>query len=231
MNATQLPLNLLTAMPSMLDMATLEDATGRWSLLVLPGGAMPVLGTEGAAALDLCTRAIVDVMPDERNPAMRKTLFDFEKICDSAVKPNIEKVNGKKVYMLRPGEKVRIGVGIVIEIPSDQVAYIHPRGSTSNREIDVTREDGCIDVKNGGVPIDSDFRGEPSAILHNVGKQPFIIERHQRIVQLVRYPLPCAPLNDRPRIVMSLDELTRTKRGYHQNGSTGFMYGTRAQAT
>lgn len=196
---------------------------GGWKLAVLPGGRMPEFKTSGAGAVDLYTRAIVSTDSDPCNPALRKTIYDFSSKIPQNLKNNVERNGRAYVYMLYPGESVRIGVGIAIELPRIQVAYIHPRGSTSNKQLELYADDEMkIQVKNGAVPIDSDYRGEPSAVIYNNGDQPFEIFRHKRIVQLVRNYVAIDLPSDLPLVVASVNDLSSTGRQFGQNGSSGF---------
>jgi len=185
---------------------------------------MPDFQTSGAGGIDLYTRAIVSVDSDPRNPALRKTLYDFGSKIPREFRNNVERQGKEYIYLLYPGEKIRISVGIAIELPRNQVAYLHPRGNTNNAGLELFGDEEMkIQVKNGAVPIDSDYRGEPSAILYNDkdSKGPFHIFRNRRIVQLVRDYVAVDRPNDMPMIVDNIHELTATRRQFGQNSSTG----------
>ena len=62
--------------------------------------------------------------------------------------------------------------------------------------------------------IDSDYRGEVSVILINLGKKPFTINRGERIAQMIIAPIVRADLED-------VEQVTGTKRGTGGFGSTG----------
>jgi dUTP pyrophosphatase len=62
--------------------------------------------------------------------------------------------------------------------------------------------------------IDSDYRGEVKVILANLGSEPFVIKRGDRIAQLVPAPVQRAAFAE----VASLDETDRGAGGF---GSTG----------
>jgi len=59
-----------------------------------------------------------------------------------------------------------------------------------------------------------DYRGEIGVILHNAGKQRFIVNQGDRIAQMVFTPY-------KQVILKEVDELSFTKRGSGGFGSTG----------
>ena len=62
--------------------------------------------------------------------------------------------------------------------------------------------------------IDADYRGEVKVILINLGQEPFVIKRGERIAQMVIAPVTRAELS----VVTTLDETQRGSGGF---GSTG----------
>ena len=62
--------------------------------------------------------------------------------------------------------------------------------------------------------IDADYRGEVKVILINLGQEPFVIKRGERIAQMVIAPVTRAELS----VVTTLDETLRGSGGF---GSTG----------
>jgi len=183
--------------------------TEGWKIRVLPGGKRPV--RHGAAvAHDLYTRAIVDVHPDPKKPYMRKTLYNFRKFRKK-FKENIRRIKGRWVWILYPGQSVRIGIGVVMELPLNQAGYVEPRGSSANR---------FLEVVNCHVPIDPDFRAEPSALLRNTGNEPIEIKKGESLVQLTRKLVNVDDPIDEPLEVFSLNDMSITSRGVGQNGST-----------
>jgi len=71
-----------------------------------------------------------------------------------------------------------------------------------------------ITVLNSPGTIDADYRGEVKVILVNLGEEPFVIRRGERIAQMVVAPVV------RPVFEVS-DELEETQRGEGGFGSTG----------
>ena len=71
-----------------------------------------------------------------------------------------------------------------------------------------------ITCLNSPGTIDADYRGEVKVILINLGQEPFVIKRGERIAQMIIAPVTRAEL----KVVAQLDE---TKRGAGGFGSTG----------
>ena len=107
---------------------------------------------------------------------------------------------------LRPGTRVIIGTGLKLEIPSGFAAQVCPRsGLAANHGITVLNSPGCID---------NDFLGEIKVILYNSGKEDFIINKKDRIAQLVFFPIFQA-------ILQRVTSIGTTNRGEGGFGSTG----------
>lgn len=111
-------------------------------------------------------------------------------------------------------EPVTVPAGGVAMIPTAIAVHI-PDGY----EMQVRSRSGLaakhgIFCLNAPGTIDSDYRGEINVILANFGKEPFVIERGDRIAQLV--------VAKYERIVWKeQDQLSDTSRGTGGFGSTG----------
>ena len=78
---------------------------------------------------------------------------------------------------LAPMQRALIPTGIAIALPQGFEAQIRPRsGLALNQGLTLANSPGTID---------SDYRGEIQVIAINFGKDPIIIERGQRIAQMV----------------------------------------------
>ncbi|MGE5818701.1 MAG: dUTP diphosphatase [Deltaproteobacteria bacterium] len=78
---------------------------------------------------------------------------------------------------LAPMERALIPTGVAIALPQGFEAQIRPRsGLALNQGLTLVNSPGTID---------SDYRGEIQVIAINFGKDPIIIERGQRIAQMV----------------------------------------------
>jgi dUTP pyrophosphatase len=79
--------------------------------------------------------------------------------------------------VLRPGERLLVPTGIVLEIPPGWEGQVRPRSGLALRH--------GIGIVNAPGTIDSDYRGEVGVILVNLGDAPYGLKRGDRIAQLV----------------------------------------------
>lgn len=107
---------------------------------------------------------------------------------------------------LKSGEMRLISTGIRIAIPPGYEGQVRPRSGLALKH--------GIGILNSPGTIDSDYRGIVGVILFNFSKEPFVIERGDRIAQLVICKVEKAlfTLSDK------LDSSERESGGF---GSTG----------
>lgn len=79
--------------------------------------------------------------------------------------------------VIRPGERILVPTGLVLEIPPGCEGQVRPRSGLALRH--------GIGVLNAPGTIDSDYRGEVGVILINLGEVPYTVRRGDRIAQLV----------------------------------------------
>ncbi len=79
--------------------------------------------------------------------------------------------------VLAPLERALIPTGIAVALPRGFEAQIRPRSGLALRE--------GITLVNSPGTIDSDYRGEIQVITINMGKEPVVIRRGQRVAQMV----------------------------------------------
>jgi len=115
----------------------------------------------------------------------------------------VPKGNPIKLYT---GDRAAIPTGLTVAIPEGYEIQVRPRSG-------LAKEFG-IQLVNAPGTIDSDYRGEIQVILINLGHEPFIVERGDRIAQIV---LAKAPQIEWDQV----DELSETVRGEGGFGSTG----------
>ena len=84
---------------------------------------------------------------------------------------------GTEDVVIRPGERLLVPTGLVLEIPPGWEGQVRPRSGLALRH--------GIGIVNAPGTIDSDYRGEVAVILINLGETPFSLERGDRIAQLV----------------------------------------------
>ena len=107
---------------------------------------------------------------------------------------------------LDPMSGMAVPVGFAMELPSGYEAQIRPRsGLAAKHRITVTNSPGTVDAN---------YRGEVKAILFNLGKEPFIIKRGDRIAQMVICKLPEIELQE----VAALSESDRGTGGFGSSG-------------
>src|SRR5262249_6705872 len=107
---------------------------------------------------------------------------------------------------LAPGQRAMIPTGLAIALPAGYEAQVRPRSGLAAKH-------GVTCLNTPGT-IDADYRGEVKVILINLGQEPFVIQRGERIAQMVIAPVTRGEL----QVVASLDETARGSGGF---GSTG----------
>ncbi|MGB0920377.1 MAG: dUTP diphosphatase [Alphaproteobacteria bacterium] len=109
-------------------------------------------------------------------------------------------------FVLAPGKRALLPTAMKIALPAGYEAQIRPRSGLAIKY-------GITCLNTPGT-IDADYRGEVKIILINLGEEPFVIERGERIAQMVIAPV----MQGRFEVVT---ELTQTARGAGGFGSTG----------
>jgi dUTP diphosphatase len=107
---------------------------------------------------------------------------------------------------LAPGERRAIATGLVFELPPHMEMQVRPRSGLALRH--------GITLPNAPGTIDPDYRGELKVILQNLGTEPFVIRRGERIAQLVFARFETPRLGE-------AEDLSETARGTGGFGSTG----------
>lgn len=108
---------------------------------------------------------------------------------------------------LNAGESVLIPTGIAVELPNNEMAaFIFARSGLATKY--------GISLTNGVGVVDSDYRGEICVGLRNFGKENYVIEKNERIAQMVIMPVISA-------IFSECEALNKTDRGNGGFGSTG----------
>jgi dUTP pyrophosphatase len=107
---------------------------------------------------------------------------------------------------LAPGARALISCGFRIALPEGYEAQVRPRSGLALRH--------GVTVANAPGTIDSDYRGAVAVILVNLGDEPFVVRRGERIAQLVVAPVARVELT-------VVDELPASARGAGGFGHTG----------
>jgi len=106
-------------------------------------------------------------------------------------------------YILKPGERRIFFVGFALEFPEGYGAFVMDKSSTSK-----------AGLKTMGGVFDAGYRGEYNVGLINLSDADYVIERGDKLAQLVF--LPVMIINP-----IEVDELNTTSRGTGSFGSTG----------
>jgi len=110
------------------------------------------------------------------------------------------------VLVVPPGGRVLVPTGVAVAIPEGYEGQVRMRSGLALRK-------GLI-LPNAPGTIDSDYRGELSLVVANIGADPVEIARGDRIAQLVFAPVERARLE-------RVEELPATTRHTGGFGSTG----------
>lgn len=107
---------------------------------------------------------------------------------------------------LGPNERRTIGTGVAVAIPHGYVGLVFPRSGLASK-LGVSLSN-CVGV------IDSGYRGEVGATLHNTSRQDVSLSRGDRVCQLVVMPYASCE-------VVQTAVLPESERGEGGFGSTG----------
>ena len=108
--------------------------------------------------------------------------------------------------VLKPLERTMVPTGLHIELPCGYEAQIRPRSGLAAKH--------GISIVNAPGTIDADYRGEIKVILVNLSSEEFVINRGERIAQMV--------VAKHERVEWeSVDVLDESERGEGGFGSTG----------
>lgn len=107
---------------------------------------------------------------------------------------------------IAPGQRRLVPTGLSIALPDGYEAQVRPRSGLALKN--------GVTVLNAPGTVDSDYRGEIGVILINLGDQPFVISRGDRIAQMVVAPVSQLEFED-------AETLADSARGAGGFGSTG----------
>lgn len=108
--------------------------------------------------------------------------------------------------VLRPFERYCVPTGIQVSIPHGFEAQIRPRSGLAAKN--------GVTVLNTPGTVDADYRGEIKVILINLGAEDFIVNRGDRIAQMVFAKV------ERAELILN-SEIDPTERGEGGFGHTG----------
>lgn len=107
---------------------------------------------------------------------------------------------------LEPGGRATVPTGIAVAIPAGSTGLVTPRSGLADRL--------GVGVVNAPGVVDAGYRGEIKVILVNHGAEAVVLERGERIAQLLVVPVASVEF-------VEVDELPGSARGEGGFGSTG----------
>lgn len=116
------------------------------------------------------------------------------------------RANNDEPIVIEVGKFKLIPTGLYIALPVGFEAQIRPRSGLALKK--------GITVLNAPGTVDADYRGEVGVILMNCGNEPFVVEKGERIAQMVIARHEQAEFE-------FVDELDETERGAGGYGHTG----------
>jgi dUTP pyrophosphatase len=83
---------------------------------------------------------------------------------------------------IAPGARALVPTGIAVALPHGYEAQVRPRSGLALRT--------GLTLLNSPGTVDADYRGEIQVLVVNLGDAPVVLERGDRIAQLVVQPVP-----------------------------------------
>lgn len=117
------------------------------------------------------------------------------------------RANNEEPITLRPLERKLIPTGLYIALPAGYEAQVRPRSGLALKH--------GITVLNSPGTIDADYRGEIGVLLINLSNEDFVINKGERIAQMVIARHEQAEF----QLVKELDETERGTGGYGHTGT------------
>jgi dUTP pyrophosphatase len=99
------------------------------------------------------------------------------------------------VLEIAPGERAVVPTGLHLEIPPGYEGQVRSRSG-------LAAEHGLVVLNSPGT-IDSDYRGEVKVLLINLGREPVVIRRGDRVAQLLIAPVCQVSWDPRPQLAPS----------------------------
>lgn len=107
---------------------------------------------------------------------------------------------------IAPGMRALVPTGIAVALPHGYEAQLRPRSGLALRT--------GLTLLNSPGTVDADYRGEIQVLVINLGETPVVLERGDRIAQLVVQPVPRVEWEE-------VDALPVSARGAGGFGHTG----------
>lgn len=117
------------------------------------------------------------------------------------------RANNEEPITLRPLERKLVPTGLYIALPAGYEAQVRPRSGLAFKH--------GITVLNSPGTIDADYRGEIGVLLINLSNEDFVINKGERIAQMVIARHEQVDF----QLVEELDETERGAGGYGHTGT------------
>ena len=108
--------------------------------------------------------------------------------------------------VLAPGDILMIPTNFAVAVPPGFEIQVRPRSGLAIKH--------GVTIVNSPGTIDADYRGEVKIGLINLGPAPYIVQRGDRVAQLVVAPVQKADL----QVVPELDKTVRQSGGFGHTG-------------
>jgi dUTP pyrophosphatase len=112
----------------------------------------------------------------------------------------------KESFTLKPGERGIVPTGLKLAIPAGYEGCVRPRSGLAMKH--------GLTLTNSPGTIDSDYRGEVKILMINLGDEPVVLQRGDRVAQLLISPVAHAQVIK----VESLDDTVRGEGGFGHTG-------------
>ncbi len=142
----------------------------------------------------------------KRLPHAEGLAFPEYQTADAAGFDLVAAVSQDVTVTIAPGARALVPTGLIFELPRNMEAQVRPRSGLAIKH--------GVTVLNSPGTIDADYRGEVAVILINLGTEPFVVARGERIAQMIVAPVARVKLRESKK-------LSATKRGARGFGSTG----------
>lgn len=153
-------------------------------------------------------------------------MIKIKKLTDDAIIPHrsregdacFDLYTSKDIYLLDKDGRIKIPIGIAVELPSNLEAEIRPRSGISLKGLEVLRisDDMNVKVRIDVIQgtIDSNYRGEINIIVDYETPYKVLIPRSTKLAQM--------KINYVPNIeLVEVEELSDSNRGTNGFGSSG----------
>ena len=144
---------------------------------------------------------MVKVLIKKLNPSVQLPIYKTSGASGMDLMAFIE-----KPINLESGKSCLVSTGLSVAFPKGYEIQIRPRSGLAAKN--------NISVLNTPGTIDSDYRGELKIILFNHGNKRFVINKNDRVAQMVLTPISKMELEE-------INELPESIRGEGGFGSTG----------